>query len=368
MSLRPAPKTAPPLLVVRIAMALRRFLLRAADAVVPGYLAIYDRMMGAPMTVLLHAACDLRIAERLEERPLTAAELAAQTGADTDALNRMMGALVSIHVFRREGADRYANNRTSRALIHGRNASIPGFARFFGYPPMLHAWADFPRTLREGGNAFQRVHGQTCWEWLAGHDEARAAFVDGMSSMTEQAAPSIAAAYPFAEVKRLCDVGGGTGMVLAAVLAKHGHLKGVLYDAPTMIAEAPPRLEVNGVLDRVERVPGSFFDAVPKGCDAYLLKTVLHNWPDEGALRILRNCRAAMEPGHKLIVVDFLDQPDAESTLVPYMDIVGMNIFADGRERSKEEFGRLFEAAGFRMGRVFPIPGCQAIYEGVAVA
>ncbi|MCA9714440.1 MAG: hypothetical protein KC468_07115 [Myxococcales bacterium] len=369
MSIRPARRSAPPLAVVRLAVALRRLLLRAADAVVPGYLAVYDKMMGAPTTVLLHVVARLRIPDLIEEHgPLTADELAARTGSDADALGRVMRALVSSNVFQRAGDDRFAHNGVSRALITGRFGTIRGFAEFFGLPPLLRAWAELPQTVARGGSAFGRAHGRDIWAWMGEDDVARAAFVEGMSDITEQAAPSIAAAYPFNEVRRLCDVGGGSGMVLAAVLAWHPHLEGVLYDAPEMLAEAPPRLAANGVSDRVECVPGSFFERVPSGCDAYLIKTVLHNWPDEGALKILENCRAAMRPGQRLIVVDFLYEPERPSTLISYMDIAGLAIYADGRERRRADFERLFQKAGFRIGRVRPIPGDQAVIEGVAVA
>ena len=114
-------------------------------------------------------------------------------------------------------------------------------------------------------------------------------------------------------------------------------------------------------------MPGSFFDSVPRGADAYLLKTVLHNWDDARATQILRNCRAAMDPGHRLLVADFLDEPEPRCTLVPFMDITGMMVFG-GRERSPQAMAWLFADAGFRFGRVLPLPGCRAIFEGVAVA
>ena len=132
-----------------------------------------------------------------------------------------------------------------------------------------------------------------------------------------------------------------------------------------MLAHAPERL--GAVASRVERVAGSFFDRIPPGADAYLFKTVLHNWDDERVARVLRNCRAAMEPGQRVIVVDFIVEDDAISTLVPAMDLLNMIVFEDGRERTVAELGELFRGAGLRLGRVVPIPGCQAIVEGVAV-
>lgn len=356
----------PPVSLVNTALRLRRFFLRAADAVVPSYLGLYDRFMGAATTELVYAAAKFHIADELANGPLDAAELARRTDAHLDTLERVMVALVSVGVFRRLADGRFENNHVSSALITGGKDNIRGFAQFFGMEPVLRSWAHIPVTLSDGVGAFEAVHGRSVWEWLDGDPPARSAFVEGMSSMSHVIAPAIAKAYPFGEVKVLCDVGGGVGIVLAAVLKRHPHLRGLLFDSPGMLSEAEPFLEANGVADRVERSPGSFFDTVPRGADAYMLKTVLHNWDDARALEILRNVRAAMDPGHRLIVPDFLVVPEAFSTLVPFMDIAGMMIYS-GRERPIEHLSKMFSEAGFRYVRMMPLPGVQAVYEGVAV-
>lgn len=356
----------PPVALVNTALRLRRFLLRAADAVVPPYLALYDRFMGAGTTALVHSAAQLRLADELVGGPQSAEELARRTGTSPEILERALRTLVSAGVFKREPDGRFANNRVSAAMISGSDANVRGFAEFFGMKHILHAWTALPETLRDGKVGFERVHGRSAWEWISEDERARGSFVEGMSSMSSVIAPAIAAAYPFHEVTTICDVGGGVGIILAAALDLHPHLRGVLYDDESMLREAPPFLTKRGVADRVELVPGSFLDSVPRGADAYLLKTVLHNWDDERAGRILANVRAAMDPGHRLLVADFLDEPDHLSTLVPYMDLAGMMMYNAGRERSPADMERLFTAAGFRLGRVVPLPGCQAIFEGVA--
>jgi hypothetical protein len=358
--------TIPPVFVVNTAMRLRRALLRAADAVVPGYLAVMDRFMGAANTRLVATAANLRIADMLVGGPLSVEELATRTNTDAVALDRTLRVLTSINVFRRLRDGRYANNKISASMVTGTPGNIRGFARFFDLEEIHRAWGDLPNTLRDGSHGFARANGRSVWEWMAEDEEARTSFVEGMSSMTEEVAHAIAAAYPFQEVSTVCDVGGGVGIVLAAVLRRHPHLRGVLFDHHSMLDEARAHLSRKGISDRVELAAGSFFESIPRGADAYLLKTVLHNWPDEDALRILRNCRAAMEPGQRLVVEDFLGERDTPSTLVPYMDLAGMLIFS-GRERSPEEFDGLFTQVGFRTGRVVPIPGSQVVIEAVAV-
>ena len=356
----------PPVFIVNTVLRLRKFLLRAADAVVPSYMAVYDRFMGAAHTMLVHSAARLRIADLLVAGPLSGAEIAARTSSDADVMERTMLALVSIGVFRRLSDGRFANNGVSKGMITGATGGVRGFAEFFGHEPVMRAWARLPETLQDGKQAFKEVHGHLAWDWMAADPAVQAAFAEGMSSMTEVVAPAIAAAYPFDEVKTVCDVGGGVGIVLTAVLRKYPHLRGILFDSPSMLGEAKAYLEAAGIADRVDLVPGSFFDSVPRGADCYLIKTVLHNWEDQEVLQILRNCRAAMEPGQRLLVPDFLVVPEAFSTLVPFMDMAGLMIYS-GRERSPEKLAGMFAQTGLKMGRMAPLPGVQAVFEAIAV-
>jgi hypothetical protein len=329
-------------------------------------MSVYDRFMGAAHTMLVHAAARLRIADELVGGPLSAAEIASRTSSNADVMERAMLALVAIGVFRRLPDGRFANNGVSKGMVTGATGGIRGFAEFFGHESIMRAWSRLPLTLRDGKQAFREVNGKGVWEWMDGDRSMRTAFAEGMSSMTELVAPAIAAAYPFGEVKTVCDVGGGVGIVLAAVLRRHPHLRGILFDSESMLGEAKAYLAAAGIAHRVDLVSGSFFDSVPRGADCYLLKTVLHNWEDAEVLEILRNCRAAMDPGRPLLVPDFLVVPDAFSTLVPFMDMAGLMIYC-GRERSPEKLAGMFADTGFRMGRTARLPGVQAVFEAIAV-
>jgi 2-polyprenyl-3-methyl-5-hydroxy-6-metoxy-1,4-benzoquinol methylase len=356
----------PPVFLVNTVLRLRRFLMRLADSIVPAYLPALDRFMGAAHTSLIHSAARLRIPDLLKDGPLTSKEIAKLTESNEDVLDRMMKILVSINVFKRMSNGRYANNKISKGILTGTIGSIRGFAEFFGMEPVLRSWQELPNTLKDGKTAFDRIYGESVWDWMDKDQTALSNFVEGMSSMTEVVAPSIAANYPFKEVKKVCDVGGGSGIVLTAVLRKHPHLQGVLFDSQTMLNEATTHLNEWGVADRVELVAGSFFDKVPTGADAYIIKTVLHNWNDENAKKILINCREAMQPGNRLLVADFLHSADAISTLVPFMDYAGMMIYS-GREREPQYLDRLFKETGFKRNRTFELPGRQAVFEAIAI-
>lgn len=357
----------PPLFVINAALKLRSLLLRAADRVVPPYLAVLDRMQGTSCTMVMHAAARLRIADVLAASgPLTSAELAQRVGLPEAGLDRLMFSLEALGFFSRDAEGRHGMNYPARGLLTGAPGSARGFAEFFGSEALLRAWADFDRSLQTGECAFDRVHARSVWDWMDAEEGPRRAFVEGMSAITEFGAPGVAAAYPFHRFGRLCDVGGGSGAQLAAILQAHPRLNGVLFDSQAMLDEAPPRLKAAGVSDRVTLTPGSFFDTVPAGADAYLFKTVLHNWDDARALRILRNVRAAMPAGKHVLAVDFLRGPESPGTLVPFMDLLGMCFFS-GRERTREDMAALYREAGFRLDDVVPVPGSMAIFEGVAV-
>jgi hypothetical protein len=351
---------------VRGLLALRKALLRAADAVVPPQLAVFDRVTASAGSHLVSELARLNVADLLEEAPLTSAELAAKTVTDAGAMLRSMRAAVSMGFFKRDEKGRYSNNRLSATLRSTEVYSVRSFAEYFGSRSNVQAWGDFPETLRTGKNAFERVHGKTVWEWFDEHPHERETFANTMMAMTLADAPGIATTYPFEEIRRLCDVGGGRGTLLSEILVRHRHLRAVLCDNAGVLDAARELLSLRGVMNRVELVPGSFFDAVPKGCDAYVMKHVLHDWDDERCIAILKNCRSVMERGTRLLVIEAI----VEETTEDYgalADLHMMIVCCDGRERGRADFERLFRAAGFGLGRVMEAPTLVAILEAIAV-
>jgi hypothetical protein len=365
LSPRPFPGPVPSL-AIRAILGVRRGLQRLTDRLIPAELAIFEAALGITRTQLLGAAARHRIADHLAGGPRTAAELAALTGLDEGALHRALRGLSSLGVFRLGPDGRFENNRLSGALRSGLLTRTREWVQYFGSASNCAAWCDLEGTLRTGGNAFERVHGMSVWAWFDAHPDERETFAQAMMGMTVQDAPVVATVYPFGEVKRLCDVGGGRGTLLSEVLIRHPHLRGVLYDAPGVIESARELLRRRGVEARVEAVAGSFFESVPAGCDAYMMKNILHDWDDARCGTILAHCRRAMEPGGRLILAEMLVERNDTSSVGPQADLQMMIVCSDGRERSREDFARLLGAAGFKLGRVFPYPTTSVI-EGIAV-
>jgi hypothetical protein len=371
----PAPKalrSPPSRPVVRAAFALYGALLRAAEQVLPAEVTMMQRVGGFWSTALLRVAARLAIAEHLGAGPMTAAELARLTGANEDALHRSLRALAAMGIFHLDGRGRFSNNRLSETLRPGRVSSMKDIAEYFGSASNLAAWNDFERTVMTGESAFPRVHGVSVWEWFASHPDEMRAFAGSMTSMTEQAAPAIAGAYPFGKHARICDVAGSKGTLLAEILVQHPQARGVLFDAPHVLAEAPPYLRTRGVEARVDTVAGSFFESIPAGCDAYVLKDILHDWDDARCITILENCRRAMmgsgggangSRDARLLVAEVLVDRQSTEPPGPLIDVQMLAVCDGGRQRSADEMGALFARCGFELRAVHPSPMPNSVIE-----
>lgn len=362
LSPRPLPRL-PPAFAIRLALGTRRLLQSLADGIVPAHVAAFDQVTGLAFTHLVAAVARHGIADLLAERPMRAEEIAARIGADAAMVHRTLRALSHRGWFRLDARGRFTNGRLAESLRESVYGSA-AWADYFASPANAAAWADFDETLRTGQSAFERVHGVDVWKWFDAHPAEREAFARAMSGVTALDAPRLATLYPFAEVDTVCDVGGGRGLLLSELLLRHPHLRGILCDAPAVLDSAASLLRARGVVDRVERVPGSFFERVPSGADAYVLKNVLHDWDDATCERLLRVVRNAMRPGQRIVVCELLLDHETTYGFATFSD-VHMRVAGEGCERTTTEVQALLERAGFRRGRLFPSPTTSVI-EGIA--
>ncbi|HZS36203.1 MAG TPA: methyltransferase [Polyangia bacterium] len=348
--------SAPPAFAIRAVLWLRRRLVALADRVLPAEVAIFERSLGLAHTQLLGVAARHGVADLLAGGPLDAGQIASRCDANADAMHRVLRALASTGVFELRADGHFANNRLSRAMIGGRLTRIREWLQYISSQSNVAAWSDLERSVLDGKNAFERVFGMNVWEWFERHPDEREMFAQTMMGMTVADAPAIARLYPFGEVGTLCDVGGGRGTLLSEILIRFPRLRGLLVDSPGVLESARVLLGQRRVLERVTLAPGNFFEAVPPGADAYLLKNVLHDWDDERCRAILRVVRRAMRPGQRLILCESLLERNDASGLAPMADAHMLIVCADGRERSVAELHQLMRDAGFEPARVFPYP------------
>lgn len=333
----------------------------------PPPLQMLDLITGYWLSCGVHVAARLSIADHLAKGPRSSAELAKASGAHAPTLYRLLRMLASRGVFREREDRRFENSPLSEMLRADVPHSLKPLAIMMVDAPSLLAWNDLLRTVQTGEEAFARVHGMGGFEYMAAHPDKAREFGESMSSISSLENPAIAEAYDFRGIGKLVDVGGGHGSLLATILKRNPAMKGVICDRAEVVLHAKEDVHVGekGIAERVELVPGNFFDSVPAGADAYVLKYILHDWSDAQCRAILENCRKAMAKGGKVLVVDTVIPPGNEPNWGKLLDM-NMLVLTPGRERTEAEFRELFASAGLRVARVVPTACPLSVIEGVA--
>ncbi|MFI0373551.1 methyltransferase [Actinomadura sp. 1N219] len=309
---------------------------------------LLDLAFGYMPAQMLHAAAELGIADALAGGPRTSTELAGETGAHAPSLHRLLRGLAGLGVVEQKERDVFALTAEGQRLRADAPDSIRSLIRLFCGPDVWRSWGDMTETLRTGEYAWERATGMTPFEFFESPSNAElsATFNAAMSEHTRAVAPGIVEAHDFGRYGTVADLGGGDGTLLAAILRAHPDLRGLLFDqAPGLTAASSTLADVE---DRVEIVEGDFFKDVPGGADAYVLKSVIHDWDDEKATAILRNCRAAMRPDARILLLEqVMPEIVTPETQGVVRNDLNMLVCTGGRERTEAEFRALLDAAGF---------------------
>lgn len=317
---------------------------------------------GYQISQVIAVMADLGIADVLATGSQSAATIAAQTGADRNALTRLLHALASVDLVRHEGEDVFALTEMGSLLRGDDPSAVRAIAIHAGQPAMWAAWSHLLHSVQTGEPAFPHVHGTGVWEYRARHDDVGRVFAAAMAASPD-VAEAIVRAYDFAATKIIVDVGGGTGGLLASILARRPDANGILLEQPEVAVEARVALDAAGGGERCAVVAGDFFATVPAGGDLYILKGVLHDWSDERAAQILAHCRRAMDQHATLLVIEGMID-DGANAFTRFMDL-HMLVIHGGRERTGDDFARLFGHAGFLLRRMLPTETGLTILEAV---
>ncbi|WP_280382819.1 methyltransferase [Nocardia wallacei] len=350
---------APPIPVVRAVERLRNALGRVYRGLAPGPVTLMELLAAGWLTQAVHAAAALGVADALAAGPRTRGELARAVGADEDALGRLLRLLASYGIFARRRDGRYALTPAARALCRDAPVSLRDAALFFGSATHRAHWSRLADAVRTGTPA---TGAASFFEFARTDPEFGALFDRAMTSIGSLTAEPVAATYDFAQFGNLVDIGGGQGAMLAEILARAPRSRGILFDLPEVVAGAAASLAETAVADRISVRSGSFFDAVPSGGDAYLLRHVLHDWPDERAAQILRTVRAAMTGDSRLLIVELLLPRDGGPHPGKFIDLE-MLVHSGGRERTEAEYRKLLAATGFAVDRVVPTICPESVIE-----
>jgi ubiquinone/menaquinone biosynthesis C-methylase UbiE len=306
---------------------------------------LLERLAGKWIAQAISTAARLGLAEALRE-PMSVEALAKATQCDASALARLVAVLVGEGVLAQDEHGMLSLTPVGELL---RRDELGALAAFVGSPSQWVPWAELEHAMRTGENAFERVHGQPMFEYLATRPEEARLYDEAIDAFTGQQGRALAESDLLDGVHTVVDVGGGRGTLLREVLVRRPSLRGVLFDRDHVVEAARERFVAAGLSDRCAFVSGDFFVDVPAGGDAYVLKHVLHNWDDAQAIDLLRRCASAMAPGGRVLVVESVLLPGSRRDEARFLDLEMLVVTGGGKERSKPELRRLLTASGLKL-------------------
>lgn len=323
---------------------------------------VFRLATGYIASAALQVAVKLGVADQLAGGPKPIADIARATGANADALYRVLRTLASVGVFEETEPRRFALTPAAEML----RSNAPGLhdiALWITSPFHFRVYSHALHSVTTGEPAAEKAIGMPVFEYFGRDAELSAIFNNAMTSFSAMVIPAALEAYDFSDIGVLVDVAGGHGGVLTAILRQYPSMRGILMDVDHVIAGAHPRIAAMGLQDRCEAVVGDFFKAIPEG-DAYIMKHIIHDWDDERASVILRNIRKALGEKAKgrVILLEAVIQPGNQPDLGKFIDLE-MLMMPGGRERTAEEFAALFAASGFEMTRIVPTKSPLCVIE-----
>jgi hypothetical protein len=330
----------------------------------PSPLVLFQMATSYWVSQAIYVAAKLGIADLLKDGPQSCAALAAATGSDAPSLFRLMRALASVGIFSHVGRDCFAISRLAESLQSNAPASLRSMVITVGE---IHyqACGSLLHSIQTGSPAFNNAFGADLFDYLGQNIAAADAFNQGMTNASSMLAYAVLMAYDFAGISSIVDIGGGQGKLLEKILQFNPDTRGTVFDMASTIESAERQNGNNALRRRCSYVAGDFFSSVPQGADAYVLSSVIHDWDDNRAITILRNCRKAMTTNAKLLLVEMI-VPEAASASFSKLIDLNMLVMNGGRERTLPEFNVLLEASGYKLTRIVPTMALQSVIEAVA--
>ena len=322
-------------------------------------------LTGKWISSAVSAVAKFGIADHVEHGPKTIQQLAEATGTQEQALYRVLRAVASIGIFAQLEDGRFENTALSEPLRTNAVPCVRHLAMMMIEDWHLKAWAELPWSMQTGQPGPMKAYGMTNFEWFGRHPDQGVIFNRAMKDISQADSPLIAAAYDFSVFKSLVDVAGGLGTLMGAILDRTPALHGIIFEMLHVVEQIKKEDSLRKWSGRCEAVVGSFFEGVPAS-DGYIMKHILHDWDDEAASKILRACRKSILPGGKVLVVDQVVPTGNTPSASKIMDLE-MLVAPGGRERTTQEWDRLFSQSGFKLERIISTPANQAIIEGSPV-
>jgi hypothetical protein len=324
--------------------------------------ALLQACLGAHLSHALAQVAEIGIADQIpSDGSNSVAELAAESGCHEATLYRVMRFLASHGVFVETAPGEFRHTELSKALRSDAEDSFRPAAMLFHR--LLKNLPAFGRTLRTGVSALEHSVGAPLFDFLSKNPEEAAVFDRAMPAFHGPETDAMLDAYDFSGVATLADIGGGGGTLIARALQCYPTMNGILFDVGHVLGRARPNLEAAGVADRCRVVEGNFFESIPEGAEAYLMRHIIHDWGDDQSVQILSNCRKAVPENGRLLIVEAVVPEGNDPSPAKEMDIT-MLLYPGGMERTEAEYRRLFESSGFSLAGVTPTESMVSVIEG----
>ncbi len=344
---------------------MRQALLRLADSLIPARYLLFERSQKYWLPYLLRAAIDLNIADLLKDDVLSVEELAKMSKTQPEALYRFMRALAGEGIFNEHDGKCFSNSPLSNSLREDNPNNMKLILKHQLYNKNIEILMNLGYTLQNGEPASHKVFGMKPFEYLKNNPQVNELYNDAMASSTNVLCDTLLMHYSFKSSRKIVDIGGGNGVLLARLLEKYQHLQGVLFDLPHVVSSARKKIEPYGVADRLEIVPGDIFDTLPPQGDVYIMKNVFHAFGDNDCLLIIDKIKQVASAGSRILVVEMdLGKPN-QARYGKIYDVQMMVTMENGKERSREEYAQLFEKQNVKFKREINTISPFSIYEGV---
>jgi hypothetical protein len=329
---------------------------------VPGSIALLELIMGSMITQAIHVAAELGIADVLGDGPLTAEELARRVNTDPEATYRLLRMLASYSIFAEQKDGRFKLTPMADALRSDSPMSVRGMALLLGGPIHWEDWGNLITSVRTGEPVLPKLRGMGAYEYLEANPEFAEVFNSGMGSLSDLETEPTVAAYDFSRFNTIVDVFGGRGTLLAAILKRAKNSRGILVDERAEKLGASAFFQEAGVAERCTVDTTGLFESPPSGGDAYILKHIVHEWPESKALEILKNVRGAISDSGRLLLMEFV-LPEGKTQHPGRLVDLWLMLLIGGKERTSAQYAELLASAGFRLTRVIGTASSVAIIE-----
>ncbi len=327
---------------------------------------MWDMITGYRLSQIARVAAALSLAEHCARGPVTAEQVATRESADVTATTRFLRACAAVGLVTTAGDGRFTATPLLMTLHRDTAGSLRGFALSLSARGHWLPWGQLLEAVQNGTHQAPATLGRDLFDYYAETPVEAGAFTEGLSGMTSVAGAEAARVIDTTGVQLAVDVGGASGELLHDLMKVNSELQGVVFDLPHVGPDALAAAAQNKLGDRLEVMAGDFFESVPEDGDLYLLRYVLHDWDDASCVRILENCRKAMRPGARVLVLEMvLGEIGAEPPVVPSQDL-NMLVVLGGQERSLSQFDELFQAAGLRRTTVTPTQSPMSVIEAIA--